>query len=85
MNTTDLIAAKVAGLPPIRQAEILRYILALGGEPSYIEPHSLERTEAILQRTWGAWGRMSREEIDHSLAAFRDEWERDLPWPVIEP
>ena len=85
MKTTELIAAKVAGLRPIRQAEILRYIQGLDGEPSYIEPHAPERTEAILQRTWGAWGRMSREDIDHSLAALRDEWERDLSWPVTEP
>ena len=85
MNLTDLISAKLVDLPPNHQAEVLRYVLALTGEPSYPEPHTPERTTGILQRTWGAWGGKSREEIDSTLAIMRDEWDRDQSWPVIEP
>jgi hypothetical protein len=77
MNITDLITAKVVNLPPDHQAEVLRYVLALTGEPPYPEPHNPERTVVILQRTWGAWGNMSREEIDCTLARMRNEWDRD--------
>ncbi|BBL76722.1 hypothetical protein [Methylomagnum ishizawai] len=76
MNTLDLIAA--AALPPGQQAEILRYVLALAGEPSPVEAQGPERTQTILRRAWGAWGRADRDEIDRTLAALRDEWERDF-------
>jgi hypothetical protein len=85
MNTTEMIAARVAGLPPTQQAEILRYVLALAGEPAYPEPQSPERTEAILSSAWGAWGAMDRDSIDHTLATLRNEWERDTPLPGTEP
>ncbi len=81
MNITDLISAKVVDLPPDHQAEVLRYVLALTGDPLYPEPHNPKRTAVILQRTWGAWGNMSREEIDSALATIRDEWDRDEAWP----
>ncbi len=85
MNITDLISAKVVDLPPNHQAEVLRYVLALTGEPSYPEPHNPEQTAVILQRAWGAWGNMSREEIDSMIANMRDEWDRDQAWPDIQP
>lgn len=56
MNTLDLIAAKTATLPAQQQAEILRYVLALSGEPAYVEPQRPERTQIILQKTWGGVG-----------------------------
>ena len=85
MNVTDLITAKVVDLPPNHQAEVLRYVLALTGEPPYPEPHNPERTAVILQRTWGAWGNLSREEINSTLAMMRDEWDRDEAWSDIQP
>ena len=84
MNITDLITAKVFDLPPDHQAEVLRYVLALTGEPPYPEPYNSERTADILQRTWGAWGKMSLEDIDSTLAIMRDEWDRDELWPDVQ-
>ncbi len=49
MNITGLITAKVVNLPPDHQAEVLRYVLALIGEPPYPEPHNPERT-AVTKR-----------------------------------
>jgi len=37
--------------------------------------------DAVLQRTWGAWGQGSKEEIDQTIAAMHDEWERSTPAP----
>jgi len=85
MNIPDLNTAKVVALPPNHQAEVLRYVLALTGEPPYLGPHNLERTADILQKTWGAWGNMSREKIDSMIANMRDEWNRDETWPDIQP
>ncbi len=85
MNITDLITAKVVDLPPDHQAEVLRYVLSLAGEPHYPETHNPKRTEVILQRTWGAWENLSREKIDSTLAMMRDEWDRDEAWPDIQP
>lgn len=73
-----------ATFAPIKQQEGVEFteslaakFVAAGVWPALSEPHSQNRMEAILQKAWGAWGRMSREEIDHKLAAVRDEWERD--------
>ena len=85
MNITDLISAKVADLPLNHQAEVLRYVLALTGEPPYPESHNPERTAVNLQRTWGAWGNMDREEIDSMIANMRNEWDRDQAWPGNQP
>ncbi len=85
MNITDLITSKVVNLPPNYQVEVLRFVLTLTGEPPYPEPYNPERTAVILQRTWCAWGNMSREEIDSTLAMMRDEWDRDEAWPDIQP
>ena len=85
MGYADLISSKVARLPADRQAEVLRYVEAVAGEPSARGQHSPDQADAILQQAWGAWGRMSREEIDCKLAEMRDEWERGLPWPKLEP
>jgi hypothetical protein len=85
MDYADLISSKVARLPVDRQAEVLRYVEAVEGEPSARGQHSPDQADAILQRAWGAWGRMSKEEIDRKLAEMRGEWERDLPWTKVEP
>ena len=85
MNIPDLISAKVVDLPPNHQAEVLRYVLALTGELSYSETHNSERRSVILQRTWGAWGNMSREEVDSTLATIRDDWDRDEALLDIQP
>lgn len=82
MGYADLISSKVARLPVDRQAEVLRYVEAVEGEPSARGQHLPDQADAILQR---AWGRMSREEIDRKLAEMRGEWERDLPWTKVEP
>jgi hypothetical protein len=80
MAYADLIAAKVAGLPLDRQAEILRYVEAVAGEPACRASLSSEQREDILRRAWGAWGATSPDDIDRTLAEMRGEWERDLPW-----
>lgn len=84
MQYAERIAEKIAGLPCDQQAEILRYVEAVAGKPSSREPYSVEQTGIILRQAWGSWGRMSREEIDHTLADMREAWERDLPWPGTE-
>jgi len=84
MGYVDLISSKVARLPADRQAEVLRYIEAVEGEPSARGQHSPDQADAILQRAWGAWGRMSKEEIDRKLAEMRDQWNRDLPSLKVE-
>ncbi len=81
----NLISSKVARLPVDRQAEVLRYVEAVEGEPSARGQYSPDQADAILQRAWGAWGRMSKEEIDRKLAEMRGEWKRDLPWTKVEP
>ena len=84
MHYAELCREKIAVLPADRQAEILRYIEAVAGEPSCREPHSPQQAK-ILREAWGAWGRMSQEEIDRTLAAMRGEWDRDPPWNGSEP
>jgi len=76
MHYAELCRDKIAVLPTEQQAEILRYIEAVAGEPTCRGIHSPER-DKILREAWGAWGRMSQEEIDRTLAAMRDEWDRD--------
>ncbi len=85
MSYAELISSKVTRLPPDRQAEVLRYVEAIAGEPSARGQHSPDETDAILQQAWGVWGRMSKEEINRKLAEMRDAWERGLPWPKVEP
>jgi hypothetical protein len=85
MGYVDLIASKVARLPVDRQAEILRYVEAVECESPTRSGISPDQADAILQQAWGAWGCMSKEEIDHKVAEMRDEWDRSLPWPKVEP
>ena len=79
MQYAELIAEKVAVLPHERQAEILRYIEALAGEPASREQYTGDQIEAVSQRAWGAWGQSSREEIDRTLADMREEWDSTCP------
>lgn len=76
MQYAELIAEKVNKLPSNRQAEILRYVEALAGEPANREAFFQDQISAILERAWGAWGTSSRESIDRTLANMREEWER---------
>lgn len=85
MQYAELIAEKVNKLPSDRQAEILRYVEALAGEPANREEFSQDQIGAILERTWGAWGTSSREDIDQTLEAMREEWERGPPEFGLKP
>jgi hypothetical protein len=77
MHYAEMIAEKAALLPFEQQAEILRYIEAVAGQPVSREAHTIEQSGIILQQAWGAWGQVKREEIDGILADMRDEWQSD--------
>jgi hypothetical protein len=73
----DLIAHKVAALPPEKQAEVLRYVDALAGTASPRVSLSDSDIQTVLERTRGAWGSLGLDEVDAGVAAMRDEWTRD--------
>jgi hypothetical protein len=84
MRYADLIWNKIARLSADRQAEVLRYIDAVEGEPSTRGQHSPDQTDTILQQAWGAWGQMAKEEIDQKIAEMRQEWQRELLPPKVD-
>lgn len=84
MRYADLIWSKITRLSPDRQAEVLRYIDAIEGEPSTRGRHSPDQIDAILQQAWGAGGQMTKEDIDRKIAEMRAEWQRELSPPKVD-
>jgi hypothetical protein len=79
MGYIDLIAHKLLELSPDQQAEVLRFVQAVAGQPLARGADS-ERLDEILKGSWGAWGQAAVSVIDAELMAVRDEWSGDALW-----
>ena len=80
MGYIDLIAHKLLELSPDQQAEVLRFVQAVAGQP-LPRASDHERLDEILSGSWGAWGQAAVSVIDAELMTVRDEWSRESLWP----
>ncbi len=79
MGYIDLIAHKLLELSPDQQAEVLRFVQAVAGQP-LARASDHDRLEDVLKGSWGAWGQAAVSTIDAELAAVREEWSREALW-----
>jgi hypothetical protein len=82
MGYIDLIAHKLLELSPDQQAEVLRFVQAVAGQPLARASHQ-DRLDEILNGAWGAWGSAAVPAIDAELVAVRDEWSREALWQSL--
>jgi hypothetical protein len=79
MGYVDQITHKLLELSPDQQAEVLRFVQAVAGQP-LARGADRDRLDEILAGSWGAWGQAAVSTIDAQLRVVRDEWSGDAMW-----